>query len=106
MEDSNSNQINTTVASGTNEKASKTRKVLNGIAIALCVLLLPVLLFNCVLIVKGMLNPNEVPSIGKYIPLIVVTESMEDTIKAGDLIICEKVDAAEIKENDVKKEFL
>ena len=101
MEDSNSNQINTTVASGANEKTSKTRKVLNGIAIVLCVLLLPVLLFNCVLIVKGMLNPNEVPSIGKYIPLIVVTESMEDTIKAGDLIICEKVDAADIKENDV-----
>ena len=101
MEDNNSKTTSFTVASDTSEKSSKARKVLNGIAIALCVLLLPILLFNCVLIVKGMLNPNEVPSIGKNIPLIVVSESMDPTIKAGDLIICQKIDASEIKEGDV-----
>ncbi len=100
MEDKNKT-TNPTVASSSGETPSKAKKVLNGVAIALCVLLLPILLFNCILIVKGMLNPNEVPSIGKHIPLIVVTESMEDTIKAGDLIICEKVDVSEINEDDV-----
>ena len=101
MEEKNTPNTNTNQVAETGDKPSKLKRLLNGIAIALCVLLLPILIFNCVLIVKGMLKPDEVPSIGKYIPLIVVTESMEDTIKAGDLIICEKVDAADIKEDDV-----
>ena len=56
---------------------------------------------NCILIVKGMVSPNEVPSIGGNIPLIVLTGSMEDTIKKGDLIICKKIDAKDVKEGDV-----
>jgi signal peptidase len=46
-------------------------------------------------------DPKDVPSIGKHIPLIVLTESMEDEIMAGDLIICEKVNPQNIKKGDV-----
>ena len=98
MEKSSNNQNST---NNLNEQPSTTKKVLNVIAIVLCVLLLPILVLNCTLIIKGMLNPNEVPSIGKNIPLIVVTESMDPTIKAGDLIICYKIDASDVKEGDV-----
>ncbi len=98
MEKSSNNQNST---NNLNEQPSATKKVLNVIAIVLCVLLLPILVLNCTLIIKGMLNPNEVPSIGKNIPLIVVTESMDPTIKAGDLIICYKIDASDVKEGDV-----
>lgn len=79
----------------------KTRVIVNAIGIALCVILLPILIMNCILIVKGMVNPNEVPSIGGRIPLIVLTGSMEDTIKKGDLIICKKIDAKDVKKDDV-----
>ena len=79
----------------------KTRVIVNAVGIALCVILLPILIMNCILIVKGMVNPNEVPSIGGNIPLIVLTGSMEDTIKKGDLIICKKIDAKDVKEGDV-----
>ena len=48
---------------------------------------------------KGLLKPNEVPSVGKYMPLIVLTESMETKIYAGDLIICKKIDAKDVKED-------
>lgn len=72
-------------------------KVLHVLGIVLCVLLLAVLLFNCILIVDGMVHPNQVPSIGNYSPLIVLTESMHPQIKAGDLIICRHVSSEDAK---------
>ena len=76
-------------------------KVLNIIAIVVSVLLLPILITNCLLIVKGMLNSDEVPSLGKVTPLVVLTESMEPEIMSGDLIICKKINAGDVKEDDV-----
>ena len=77
-------------------KITKTAKVLNITAIVICVILLPILCFNCILLVKGMINADEVPSVGKYIPLIVESPSMEDAIMTGDLIISKKVAEDEI----------
>ena len=80
---------------------TKTAKVLNIVAIVLSVILLPILVFNCILLVKGMVNDKEVPSIGKYTPLIVESDSMEDTIMTGDLIFIKKVDVTELDVGDV-----
>ncbi len=76
-------------------------KVVNIIAIVLSVLLIPILAINCVLIIQGMVNEDEVPSLGKTIPLIVLTESMDPEIKSGDLIISKKAKASEVKVGDV-----
>lgn len=83
------------------EKPPVKKIIFNSLGILLCVILLPILIFNCILIVKGIIYPDQVPSIGKYTPMIVLTGSMEDTIKPGDLIICEKIDAGDVKEGDV-----
>lgn len=93
------NNTNTTNQVGT--VAGKRKKILNIIGIVLCVLLLPILIINSILIVKGMVNEDEVPGIGGYMPLIVLTESMDPTIKAGDIIICKKVSPSDVKEEDV-----
>ena len=63
-------------------KKDTRRKVANIICIVVCVLLLPILFFNCVLIVKGIANPNDVPRIGKSAPLIVLTDSMNPDRKS------------------------
>ena len=76
-------------------------KALNIAAIVLSVLLLPILLINSILLVKSMVNPDEVPSIGKMTPLIVLTESMEPEIQSGDLILCKEIKASEVEEDDV-----
>lgn len=70
----------------------------NIVGVVLCVILIPILLLNCILIVKGMVKPDEVPSIGGYSPLIVLTESMEPEINSGDLIVCRKTDIEDIRE--------
>lgn len=70
---------------------------LNIIGLILCVLLIPVLIMNLVLIVKSFVDPDSVPSIGGYSPLIVLTDSMDPDIKAGDLIITKSIDKSEIE---------
>ena len=79
----------------------KSQKIVNIVAIVICVLLIPILIMNCVLIIKDIVNPNEVPSIFGKTPLIVLTESMEPDIKAGDLIVCDKIEADDVDIGDV-----
>lgn len=77
---------------------SSIRGPCNVIAIILCVILIPILVINCCLIINSLSNPDGIPSLGKYSPLIVLTESMEPKIKSGDLIVCKKVSSDYIEE--------
>ncbi len=87
------------------EKATITHKILTGVGIALCVILVPILILNCTLLIKGWTNKDEVPSIWGMSPMIVLTDSMvgeeEDSFNGGDLIFVRTVKPEEIKEGDV-----
>lgn len=52
------------------------------------------------LIVKSYIS-SDVPSVGGYLPLIVMTDSMYPEIKSGDLIICRTAQPEEIQVGDV-----
>ena len=67
----------------------------------LCIILLPVLVINVTLIVKSYVNTDEVPTLGGYCPMIVLTDSMFPEIEKGDLIICRTIDADKVKVGDV-----
>ena len=67
----------------------------------LCIILTPVLIINLTLIAKSYINQDEVPSVGGWLPLIVLTDSMKPEIDGGDLIICHTIEAEEIKTGDV-----
>ena len=45
------------------EKSSLGHKILTGIGIVLCVILIPILVINCTLIIKSYTNKDQVPSI-------------------------------------------
>lgn len=83
------------------EKTSVSHKVFSVIGIVLCIILTPVLIINITLIIRSSTNKDEVPSVGGYLPLIVLTDSMYPEIKSGDLIICHTIDAGDVRENDV-----
>ena len=68
------------------DESTKTQKVLSIVGIVLCVLLVPILIINCTLIIKSFTNKEEVPGIGGFTPMIVLTGSMEPVIKEGDVI--------------------
>lgn len=84
-----------------NINEEKRQKIMTIVGIVLCVLLLPILLINCIMIVQSMINEDEVPGIGGLSPLIVLTESMEDTINAGDIIITKAIDGKDVEIEDV-----
>jgi len=90
------------MATATKEKQPTTtfHKVLTVIGTILCVILLPVLLINLTLIAKSYLNPDEVPGIAGYAPLIVLTDSMYPDIHAGDLIITHTIEGDEVEVGD------
>lgn len=83
------------------EKTNLKDKILTAIGTIMCIILAPVLVINLTLIAKSYLNTDEVPDVGGYLPLIVLTDSMVPEIYSGDLIICHTVEADEVKVNDV-----
>lgn len=85
----------------TKEKSSVSHKVLGILGIIFCVILIPVLVINLTLIIKSYTNKDEVPTIGGYCPLIILTGSMEPVISSGDLMIAHQIDPKEVKEGDI-----
>ena len=83
------------------EKSTAGHKALTVIGAVLCVILIPILIINITLIVKSYTNKDDVPKIGGYCPLIVLTGSMEPKIKIGDLIIVKQISGSDVKEKDV-----
>ena len=75
-------------------------KLLTVIGTVLCVILVPILIVNCILIVKSYTS-KAVPNVGGYLPLIVLTDSMYPVIESGDLIICHTAEPEEIQVGDV-----
>ena len=83
------------------KKEKKQGRVGTIIGIVLCLLLVPILVINVTIIIKGLVNPGKVPSVGGYSPLIVLTDSMYPDIKSGDLIFVKQIDAKDVKVDDV-----
>ena len=88
-------------SSAPSERGDRLHRILTAVGIVMCVILIPILIINCTLIVKSLINKDEVPSFGGSLPLIVLTDSMYPEIKSGDLIICKTVDTADIEVGDV-----
>ncbi len=91
----------------TKEKMPSTtaHKVFNILGIALCVILVPILIVNCVLLVKGFTDPDNVPTIGGVAPMIVLTDSMRGTFDGGDLVFIKTAQPEDIKANDIISYF-
>ena len=76
-------------------------RIFAAVAIVLCVLLVPIVVINSILIVKGYVNKDEVPSLFSISPMYVLTDSMVPTIDGGDLIFVKKVAPTEIVKDDI-----
>lgn len=84
-----------------NTETTKSNKIMTIIGIVICIILIPILIINITLIIKSHTNKDDVPKIGGYCPLIVLTGSMEPEIKDGDLIIVKQIDGNDVKVGDV-----
>lgn len=83
------------------EPTTLTHKILTVIGTILCIVLIPILISNIILIVRSYTEPDKVPSVGGMTPMIVLTDSMYPFIHSGDLIFCRNVSPEEVQEGDV-----
>lgn len=85
------------------EKTEKSaaNRILTIIGVILCVILIPILLINCTLLIKGYTGDGKVPTIGGVFPMIVLTDSMSGTFESGDLIICRTAEPERVQVGDV-----
>lgn len=67
----------------------------------LCILLIPIILINIILITRTYLNPDELPGIFGIKPAIVLSGSMEPAIHTGDLIFIHETEPELLQEGDV-----
>lgn len=65
------------------------------------IIMVPILLINIYIIVKANTNPDEIPGVFGYKPMIVMSGSMETSIYTGDLIFTKVVDPETLKEGDI-----
>lgn len=63
--------------------------VLGGI---LCLIFIPIILVNLVLITKTYTDADHIPSVAGYSPVICLSGSMEPTFSAGDMIFIRRTD--------------
>lgn len=67
----------------------------------LCILLVPIILMNIILITRTYLNPDKLPGIFGVKPAIVLSGSMEPEIHTGDLIFIHETEPSALREGDV-----
>ena len=85
----------------TQEPVTLTHRIMTVVGTIMCIILLPILIANITLIVRSYTNPDQVPSVGGIVPMIVLTDSMYPTIHSGDLIFCNTVEPEEVQEGDI-----
>lgn len=73
----------------------------NVVGIALCVLFIPIILINLILIVSTYTHPDQIPGVFGVKPAVVLSGSMEPEIMVGDLIFLHDTDPAQLQVGDV-----
>ncbi len=83
------------------KKTKKHFKVGMLIKSILLVIVLCIFMVAGIILFKANTNPDAVPDVFGYKPMIVLSGSMETSIYAGDLVFVKVVDTSTLKENDV-----
>ena len=83
-------------------KQKRKKRSLSGITGGLlCLLFLPVIILNLLLIADSYINPEALPGVLGIKPAIVLSGSMEPVIRAGDLIFIHSTETEKLREGDV-----
>ena len=65
------------------------------------IIVIPILIFNIVIIIKAKANPNKVPDFMGYKAFVVVSGSMQSNIMIGDVVVVKEINEDLINKNDI-----
>lgn len=83
------------------KESQRIHKFCKVINIILYIVIIPIILFNFIMIIKSFINPNKIPDFLGYKNFIIVSGSMEPTIMKGDAIFVKEVKQEQIEVNDI-----
>lgn len=83
------------------KKNSVGQIIVNVVGVILCVVFIPIIILNSVLIVRSFTDPDHIPSVFGVSPVIVLSGSMHPTFDAGDMILIQERDPDTLKVGDV-----
>lgn len=83
------------------KKKKRSINVLKIFNICICLIIIPIIIYNLTLIVKYIINPEETPDFFGYKTYEIVSRSMENTINKNDVIVVKDVPKTEIKLDDI-----
>ena len=83
------------------KKKKRSINVLKIFNICICLIIIPIIIYNLTLIVKYIINPEETPDFLGYKTYEIVSRSMENTINKNDVIVVKDVPKTEIKSDDI-----
>lgn len=83
------------------KKKKRTLNIIKAINILLCIIIIPILIYNIALIFKYIKNPNETPDFLGVKTFEIVSRSMGKTINKNDVIVVKEVPENEIQVNDI-----
>ncbi len=73
----------------------------NWVTIVICIILIPILIINASIIYQANTNKDKIPSVFGYKPFIVLSDSMDNAIRKGDLIFVKNIDPSKLNKKDV-----
>lgn len=70
-------------------------------SIVLCAILIPIIVLNTMMIVKTYTNPDHIPDVFGYSPIIVLSGSMEPVFGVESMVFIEDVDTNSLQQGDI-----
>lgn len=83
------------------KKAQKHKLIRKILVKVIYILLLPIILWELIIVIKTIKNPNETPDVFGIKTFTIISGSMEPNISVNDLVIIKEVDKSEIKKGDI-----
>lgn len=83
------------------QKGGAMQTFLNVLGVVLCLLFIPIIILNVVMIVRSYTESDKIPSVFGYSPVIVLSGSMSPTFETGDMIMIKETDPETLQVGDV-----
>ncbi len=77
------------------------QRIVSIVGILLCVIFIPLIVVNLVLVVKSYMDEERIPTVFGVAPVICLSGSMEPEFSTGDMIFIQEVDTETLQVGDV-----
>lgn len=80
------------------KKVENTKKFFT---IIVYIILIPIIIYNSMLIIQAATNTEETPSVAGIKTFVIISGSMEPELQIGDIVVIKKTEQSELKQGDI-----